>query len=164
MSAVTQNVLCWLSYRGLRSYNRLPQCKDCDLYVSFVILKGLQTSFHCTTWCCILINKTTLYFVPCKNKFWARSLYQTHSCVFVLFPMAYCVSCVSSGDPERPGGLWSPHHRTGDSGLVQSEQQASVWQALCWLETSVQGSQGKRGQCFKMDEGLNNFGLTTTPL
>lgn len=65
MSAVTQNVLCWLSYRGLRSYNRLPQCKDCDLYVSFVILKGLQTSFHCTTWCCILINKQpcTLYLV-----------------------------------------------------------------------------------------------------
>lgn len=64
-------------------------------------------------------------------------------------PATLCPTCVSSGDPEGPARPWGPHHRTGDSGLIQSEQQDSVWEAVCWLETTAHSSEGKKGWSFK---------------
>lgn len=87
----------------------------------------------------------------CVSLNWEFSL-KPQCCVVVSFPpstLCHAVCCVSSGDPEGPARLWSPHHRTGDSGLIQSEQQVSVWEAVCWVETTAHGSEGKKGQSFK---------------
>lgn len=77
-------------------------------------------------------------------------------CVISHGLFSQCVSCVSSGDPEGLGWMWGPHHSTGDSSLLKSEQQDSVWEALCWLETSAQRRQGKTEEWFKTSTPAGN--------